>query len=155
MRTSRSSEEDGSATTIVKAVFKLIDRNAAETVINCNVDTLSLCDETASPYPQYITIEGKKINAENYALAQYSTVIIPDSQTPQPTVLAGDVNGDGVVNIQDATLLQRYLAEFTTEDGKPLLDLNNKQTFFRADANGDGKVNVRDVTAIQRKSAEF
>ena len=147
--------EDGSATTIVKAVFKLIDRNAAETVINCNVDTLSLCDETASPYPQYITIEGKKINAENYALAQYSTVIIPDSQTPQPTVLAGDVNGDGVVNIQDATLLQRYLAEFTTEDGKPLLDLNNKQTFFRADANGDGKVNVRDVTAIQRKAAEF
>ena len=45
--------------------------------------------------------------------------------------------------------------DFTTEDGKPLLDLNNKQTFFRADANGDGKVNVRDVTAIQRKSAEF
>ncbi len=69
-------------------------------------------------------------------------VIVPDKH--------GDVDGDGTVTINDATLLQRFLAEFTAANGDPLLDLNDPAVFFRADANNDGKVNVKDVTAIQR-----
>ena len=55
--------------------------------------------------------------------------------------LYGDVNQNGVVEINDATLLQQYLADFTT--------LNSTQ-LRAADANRDGNVNVRDVTAIRR-----
>ncbi len=56
-------------------------------------------------------------------------------------VLVGDVDLNGVVNINDATLLQRYLAEFTT------LSTNQLRA---ADVNKDGKINVKDVTAIRR-----
>ena len=58
-------------------------------------------------------------------------------------VLTGDVNNDGIVNIQDATVLQQYLAEF---DG---VTLNIKKQ-LAADVKTEGVVDVRDVTAIQR-----
>ena len=58
----------------------------------------------------------------------------------------GDLNEDGVVTIQDATLLQRYLAEFETLTPEQLK---------RADVTKDGKVNIKDVTEIQRFAAEY
>ncbi len=64
----------------------------------------------------------------------------------KPEPLLGDVNMDGDVDIQDATLLQICLAEMTA--------LNDDQ-FKLADVNQDGFVNVRDVTAIQRIVAEM
>ncbi len=56
----------------------------------------------------------------------------------------GDLDGDGVLAIQDATGLQRFLADYVD------LDLDDEKTFLQADMNGDGKVNVRDVTAVMR-----
>lgn len=53
----------------------------------------------------------------------------------------GDVNNDGLVNIFDATGIQRYSAQ--------LVDLSEEDKAF-ADVNGDGKINILDVTAIQR-----
>ena len=67
-------------------------------------------------------------------------IAVINNSEPQP--LLGDVDMDGDVDIQDATLLQRCLAEMTA--------LNDDQ-FKLADVNQDGFVNVRDVTAIQRK----
>ncbi len=64
----------------------------------------------------------------------------------KPEPLLGDVDMDGDVDIQDATLLQICLAEMTA--------LNDDQ-FKLADVNQDGFVNVRDVTAIQRIVAEM
>ncbi len=57
----------------------------------------------------------------------------------------GDVNDDGIINIVDATTLQKYLAETLT--------LNDKQLKL-ADANGDGKIDITDVTQIQKMLAE-
>lgn len=57
----------------------------------------------------------------------------------------GDVNGDYSLTIDDATLLQRYLAEFES--------LTEEQLAY-ADVNGDGKINVHDVTELQRILAE-
>lgn len=56
----------------------------------------------------------------------------------------GDVNGDGLVTVIDATLVQRCLAE--TEHNIPLQ---------AADVNGDGALTVEDATMIQRYLAEF
>ncbi len=64
----------------------------------------------------------------------------------EPQLLLGDVDMDGDVDIQDATLLQICLAEMTA--------LTDEQ-FKLADVNQDGFVNVRDVTAIQRIVAEM
>lgn len=62
------------------------------------------------------------------------------------TVLLGDVNLDGDISINDATLLQKYLAAM-----EPL----NATQFANADANKDGSVDIKDVTKIQRMLAGY
>lgn len=71
-------------------------------------------------------------------------IAVINNSEPQP--LLGDVDMDGDVDIQDATLLHRCLAEMTAL---------NDDRFKPADVNQDGFVNVRDVTAIQRIVAEM
>lgn len=73
-----------------------------------------------------------------------------DQEKPsEPVVdkgILGDVNGDGKVNIKDATQIQKFAAmivEFT--DAEKL----------RADVNADGKVNIKDATAIQKFVAKI
>ena len=58
-----------------------------------------------------------------------------------PMPLLGDANGDGIVNITDATEVQKHIAEITmlTSIGK-----------IAADVNGDGNVNIVDATLIQK-----
>lgn len=62
------------------------------------------------------------------------------------TNIKGDVNGDGEMNISDATAIQMYLASFwrMTESSVTLADMNN-----------DSLVTISDVTAIQMKLAGF
>ena len=59
--------------------------------------------------------------------------------------IKGDVNGDGVVNVADATEIQKYLAE--------LVELSEKQK-ISADVNGDGVISIFDATEIQKIAAE-
>ena len=71
---------------------------------------------------------------ENQPKAYYVGLIID-----KPSVyVKGDINGDGEMNICDATLIQCYLVR------KLHYDISEK-----ADLNGDGKVNIDDVTYIQ------
>ncbi|MBQ5744071.1 MAG: dockerin type I repeat-containing protein, partial [Ruminococcus sp.] len=75
-----------------------------------------------------------------YAKAQNIPYILLDS------VLLGDANGDGYVNISDVTDIQRAVAEMDTLD-----DLRKKA----ADVNGDGVVTIDDATILQMYLAEF
>ena len=56
-------------------------------------------------------------------------------------VVKGDVNGDGLINIVDATEIQKYLADICE------LDETAKKS---ADFNEDSTVNVVDATDIQK-----
>ena len=61
--------------------------------------------------------------------------------------LFGDADGNGVINVNDATHIQRVLAEsVTVEDTEALLR--------RADIDGNG-LSINDVTLLQRWLAEF
>ncbi len=62
------------------------------------------------------------------------------------TLLIGDVNLDGKINVLDVTAIQRHLAEVEPLTGDALL---------AADTNGDGQVTVEDVTYLARYIAEF
>ena len=62
------------------------------------------------------------------------------------TIVYGDVNGDGSVTIDDATLVQKAVAE--------LAELDAKQQ-KAADVNGDGDVTIDDATLIQKYVAEI
>lgn len=73
----------------------------------------------------------------------------------EPKVLAGDLNGNGFIDVEDATILQRFLAEFKKADGSPIVNVNDPKEFKIADANGDKKIDIQDVTTIQKIIAEF
>ena len=60
--------------------------------------------------------------------------------------LIGDINQDGNVDIKDATLIQKYLAN--------IVDFNDEQLAV-ADTNGDGSVSIADATQIQRYLAQL
>lgn len=58
---------------------------------------------------------------------------------PNPDVIVGDVNGDGVVNSKDLTRLMKYIA------GDPDAKLEGN-----GDINGDEKVNSKDLTRLMK-----
>ena len=64
--------------------------------------------------------------------------------------IVGDADNDNVVKINDATLLQKQLAEISTE-----LDVTNAYTHAVLDANQDNNITIGDVTEIQRYLAEL
>lgn len=84
----------------------------------------------------------------------YTAEWVNNSQ-PQEEIIPGDLDGDGKVTVQDVTMLQRHIAEFTDEDGLPLIDELDERGLSIADYDGDGKVTLDDVTKMQRFIAEF
>ena len=81
--------------------------------------------------------------------------VLYQEEEPGPEILVGDINGDKVVNITDATLLQRHLAEFKYADGTLIVDESDPKSFKIADFNCDNYIDINDVTAMQRMVAEF
>ncbi|WP_449073889.1 hypothetical protein [Ruminococcus sp.] len=65
------------------------------------------------------------------------------------TILTGDANQDGIINVNDVTYLQMHIAGNKNTDGSSLIDETNKQLFNCVDMNKDGKLSVADVTALQ------
>lgn len=60
-----------------------------------------------------------------------------EAPTTEPAVLYGDVNGDGVITIVDATEIQK-------------MGLGMVEVSALADVNGDGRVSILDVTCVQK-----
>lgn len=140
-------EEDGSAVTVVKAVFKVLNRKAGETEVKCSVKYLAMCDESEpTPHVQHQVVNLGTV--ETHELGEtLSTVISPESQ--DVSAMIGNVTCSNGVTIEDATELQKYFADLTE------LDLTSKEMFIRADANRDGKITIRDVTQIQRYLSKY
>ena len=97
-----------------------------------------------------ISLIGKASN-NSTTCRNYLTVL----KTDEPFNLIGDVNRNGIVTIEDATLLQRYLAEYMNSNGEPLFDINDEQQKKLTDANKDGHISIKDVTTIQLIVAEI
>lgn len=75
--------------------------------------------------------------AHTYAVENNIPYILLDA----PTYDLGDVDLSGGIDIKDATLIQKYLADIETLDATQL---------SVADYNQDGEVNIMDATAIQK-----
>ncbi len=60
--------------------------------------------------------------------------------------ILGDVDGNGKVNIKDATMIQKAVAK--------IISLTDAEQ-IRADVNADAKVNIKDATAIQKYVAKI
>ena len=74
-------------------------------------------------------------------LCTFSAMVVFAAPEQEIDRVIGDVDGDGVVAIKDATLIQKVIAGISE---KP--DLFD----YIADVTGDGKADIRDATTIQR-----
>lgn len=110
---------------------------------------------------KYLSIPKSVTNISDYAFQNDSNLVLGVwfdsygyefaknnniSLTLLDKVKLGDVNGDNSVNINDVTVIQRYLAELDTLGGIYL---------HAADVNQDGTVDIADATAIQMYLAEY
>ena len=75
-------------------------------------------------------------DGESIPLAKtlFYTIIFPET----PQTMQGDVNGDGLINISDATALTNYLLGSTVN---PFIEAN-------ADVSQDGIINITDLTSL-------
>ncbi len=78
--------------------------------------------------------------AHTYAVENNINYILLDG------VKLGDVNGDGIVNINDVTAIQQHLAEYVSLEGIFL---------HAADADQNGEVKIDDATLLQEFLAEY
>lgn len=62
------------------------------------------------------------------------------------TIILGDANLDGKVNVKDATLIQKALAKLASLEG---------DGFTAADVNSDNKLSIQDATNIQKYAANY
>ena len=65
------------------------------------------------------------------------TTEAPTTEPTEPVVLYGDVNGDGIISIVDATEIQK-------------MGLGMVEVSALADVNNDGRVSILDVTLVQK-----
>lgn len=103
------------------------------------VDSLDLSEAKKTEIDTYISTLP---SADEITYEQAQTAVLAiDEIIARDDTLLGDVNGDGAVDISDATLIQQYLVGIKAENF-------NKDV---ADVNEDGKISIYDATAIQIK----
>ena len=90
------------------------------------------------------TVKSTKVNTDGSEYEEYSATFTNHAFETQinivPVVRKGDVNGDGVINSKDVTVLRRYIAG----------GWNVKIIEANSDINGDGTINAKDVTLLRR-----
>ena len=79
-----------------------------------------------------------------YNISLDGTVVV--DEIPSPSIIYGDLNGDGIINSIDAALLARHTLEIEKLSSSALL---------AADLNGDGIVNSIDSTLLSRYVLEI
>lgn len=77
---------------------------------------------------------------------QVTVTLKAEGSVTVKNVLLGDANGDGFVDINDVTAIQRHAAEYIVLTG---------ERFRAADIDGDGVLTISDATILQRFLAEY
>ena len=83
-------------------------------------------------------VQADGLSARFSGVSRLSTLV---AFTPNPSTVLGDVNGDGVVNCADISIVK---SSFGKRTGMALFDQ-------RADMNRDGLVDIRDLTVVSRQ----
>ena len=146
---------------VIKQKLTMIERgskgvclvNVADENTNINVAT-KLADGEYTDHANggIFTVKDGKLTG---TVPAGGVTVLYQEEEPGPEILVGDINGDKVVNITDATLLQRHLAEFKYADGTLIVDESDPKSSKIADFNCDNYIDINDVTAMQRMVAEF
>ncbi len=144
------------------AISQLVQKEEPETV---DKTMLRVAIDTATSY--YMSLDkftDESWNAMEEKLADANAVYINENATQAEVdlvtqellnaidglvrvkELSGDVDGDGVVSIMDATLIQRHLAQ---------LEAIDEDRFDYADTDKNGEISIVDATMVQRFIAQL
>lgn len=118
----------------VKATFKVLGSGTATT--NFDVKVLGVRSNGTNKYP----VDNGTAQTVSGVTVTRNTVIAGNN------VMLGDVDGNGVITVADATLVQKHAAEMIELEGDALL---------AADTSKDGIITVADATLIQKFAAEM
>ena len=132
--------------TVVKAVFKVLDREATSTTVNCVIHTLSLDDDdNTMPDSNYKVVDSYIIPDEYTSMYTNTTDVTPEGEDIKPVqkYKIGDLNGDKAIDVLDATIIQKAAADKVT------ITVGRKRN---ADVNNDGAADVLDAADIQKFS---
>ena len=118
-------EGDGTAVTVVKAVFRVLNRNT-ETTVNLDVNTLALCDKEneSSPYTQYFLVNNNTVNEDGAELATCTAAVTNPFGEQSGTEDVEDTN----LNIKrvDAQLMHKLHMRYFTGEG----DFSNYENVY-------------------------
>lgn len=92
----------------------------------------------------------KVLDLSQYALGEHTIKVVASSSTTEKVIFdstfqligtrVGDIEENGIVDINDVTAIQKHLAKINAFDETQLL---------KADVNGDNEITIRDATMIQ------
>lgn len=131
---------------LIKVVFDVIGTGTTDVTLDVQHLSVGYYEATNDLKSAYIVDFSNVYDITTipgFTNASYSVKTLFDSND---TVLYGDIDGDGYVNIIDATLVQKYTAE--------ILELTPEQLII-GDVNHDGRVDIQDATLIQKMFAEI
>lgn len=141
-------DENYTPVTVVKAVFKVLDREATKTTVNCVIHTLSLDDDdNTMPDSKYKVVNSYFISDEYTSMYTNTTDVTPEGEDIKPVqkYKIGDLNGDKAIDVLDATIIQKAAADKVT------ITVGRKRI---ADVNDDGAADVLDAADIQKFSVD-
>lgn len=128
--------EGGEIDTFLADYQNVIHRNYKNTGLNPGRFYITVMMRPYATYDENLDFLRDWCEKRRMWMADYYGVDLPN----------GDINLDLSVNIKDATLLQKFLADIVT------LNSQNKGV---SDVNKDGKINISDATAIQKSIANL
>lgn len=130
--------------------YKFVVKDPSNTQINTAYYTLnknySFTPTVAGDYTVEVSVQSSDNTTITQKLTYESTGTVTTTSTTTsttstvPTGLLGDVDNSGIVDVGDATLIQKYV------NHKPV----NNFLVERADYDKTGRIDIRDVTAIQK-----
>ena len=91
-----------------------------------------------------IISDDSQVNPTTGAITTNSNYVIEGKLDDYINIDPCDINGDGVINTEDALLIQKHMAGLVTLEGEEL---------ERADVNKDGRITVADAIEVQKQIA--
>lgn len=130
----------------IRIPFNVIGTGVAD--VNLTVKKLGVAymknDEAVEAYVVDNSVVKDITNLPGFTNFRYRTNTVINAGSLE--YILGDVNRNGRIDIEDATLIQQYVAEMITFDSYQMIV---------ADTNKDGIISIKDVTEIQRHLAEY
>lgn len=127
----------------VDAIISKENATVAKSSVTVTVDDNVLTEGVDYSLTTSYDSNTKALTATVIGLGNYcDTVTKTVTATLSVPKFLGDADGNGTVNITDATIIQRYLTGLSVS--------YPKETLMNADVNGDGVLTIIDATLIQR-----